>query len=218
VLPALIVLVLLATPAPARAAGEASVVGKPAVSPGPVAPGRPAELTVTLRAGGKPTPPVQLEVRLGGAVVGKLADKPLGANQTRAFKIPISVPAGVTGLLDLRVLGWGAELARVSAPTPERSAAPASAATKPPAAAAPGGRPAGPPPVASVTQTLTTRSATLIGDRGVRPAPPPPTVTQTLTTAAASLTGNRGAQPPPPPPPSVTQTVTTPAATLTGDR
>jgi hypothetical protein len=134
---------------------------------------------------------VQLEVRIGATVAGKLAEASLGANQTRTYKIGFAVPATTAKAIDLRILGWGAELGRAQAAVQAPAAAPGSA-PKPAAATAPA---APKSPAAKV-----------------------PSLTQTVTTAQASLTGNRGTQPPPPPLPSLTQTVTTPEASLTGNR
>lgn len=208
----LLALTFLGLTAARAMAADALLVGTPTVSPSPLVPGAAAEVVVTLRAvAKKATAPVQLEVYAGKAAVGKLADAPLGANQSKTYRIPIKVPADAAKGLDLKIVGWGAELGHVSV------------AVKPPPASAPattGAPPAGSrPPLPSLTQTVTTGRATMTGNRGQQGAPPPPpSITQTVNTAPTSMTGNRGQQPIPPPPPSITQTVNTPSATMTGNR
>ena len=80
-----------------------------------------------------------------------------------------------------------------------------------------------PPPLPSLTQTITTSPVSLTGNRGqaaTAPPPPLPSLTQTITTSPVSLTGNRGqaAAAPPPPLSSLTQTITTSPVSLTGNR
>jgi len=235
----LLALTLLGLTATRVMAADAVLVGTPTVSPSPLVPGSAADVTVTLRADAKKaTAPVLLEVLAGKAVVGKLADAPLGANQSKAYKIAIKVPADAVKKLDLRIMGWGAELgtasvavkeavkealkepvrepvkpAKEATPVKPPPPAPPPPATPPPAAA----RPAAPPP--SLTQSVNTARATLTGNRGQQGTPPPPpSLTQSVNTSPASMTGNRGQQQVPPPPPSLTQTVNTPSATMTGNR
>lgn len=199
----------------ASAAPEATLVGAPTVSPSPLVAGGPAEVTVTLRADAKKaTAPVALEVHAGKTPIGKLADAALGPNQTKTYRIAIKVPADAAKTLELRVLAWGTELGRARAAvkasgTPEAAVG---AASQP-------ARPATPPPVPSLTQTVTTAAVSVTGNRGSQAAAPPlPSLTQTVTTAAVSITGNRGAQASAPPVPSLTQTVTTPAVSIVGNR
>ncbi|HEV8585035.1 MAG TPA: hypothetical protein VGT02_08705 [Methylomirabilota bacterium] len=206
----LLALTFLGLTAARAMAADAVLVGTPTVSPSPVVPGGAADVSVTLRAGAKPTAPVQLEVQVSKTGIGKLADAALGANQTKTYKIPIKVPADAAKALDLKIVGWGTTLGQVTVAVQAKT--PPTTASPPPA------KVASPSPVPSLTQTVTTSRASLTGDRGSRPPVPPPSLTQTLTTASASLTGNRGSQPPIPAPPSLTQTVTTPSASLTGNR
>ena len=117
-------------------AADATLVGTPTVSS---APGGSAAVAITLRAGPRPTAPVLLEVRVGGGVVGRLADAPLSANQTKLYRIPITVPGNAAGTLELRIFGWGTELGRASAAVQATSEGAASGT--------PSGRQSGPPPV-----------------------------------------------------------------------
>lgn len=206
----------------AAVAVDATLVGSPSVSPVPLLPGRAADVVVTLRAAGRVTPPMQLEIRVGASVLGRLSDAALDANQTKAYRVTITVPGAASGTLDLRVWAWGTEIGRASAgvqasagPTtggaPLESQRPASARSA-----------LQPPSVASLTQTVTTAQASVTGNRGqaVATAPSVASLTQTVTTAQASVTGNRGtaAASTAAPRPSLTQTVTTAPASVTGNR
>ena len=91
----------------AAVAVDATLVGDPSVSPVPLLPGRAADVVVTLRAAGRETPPVQLEIRVGASVLGRLSDAALGANQTKAYRVTITVPGAASGTLDLRAPGLG---------------------------------------------------------------------------------------------------------------
>lgn len=115
-------LALLLGPDPVRADGPLILAGKLEVIPAPLVSGKEATVTVPVKTGKEPARQVQLEIRLGAQVVGKLTEAGLGAGQTRAYKVKLAVPADAKGTLTLTIWGQGAQIGQttvqVAAPPP----------------------------------------------------------------------------------------------------